>query len=47
MMTTGQEYQEKGVEFFQQRDRRKVEPQLVRRLQQLGYQLIKPSPPVA
>ena len=47
MMKTGQDYQEKGVEFFQQRDRRKVEQQLVRRLEQMGYQLTRPSQPVA
>jgi transposase len=47
MMKTGQEYQEQGVEFFQQRDRRKVEQQLVRRLEQMGYQLTRPSQPVA
>jgi transposase len=40
MMKTGQHYQEKGEEFFHQRDRDKVERQLVQRLSRLGYQII-------
>lgn len=47
MMKTGQNYQEKGVEFFQQRDRSKIEHLLVRRLERMGYQLTRPSQPVA
>jgi transposase len=42
MMKTGQDYQEKGEEFFHQRDRRKVERQLVQRLKRLGYQVERP-----
>lgn len=42
MMKTGQDYQEKGEEFFHQRDRDKVERQLVQRLSRLGYQVIGP-----
>lgn len=47
MMKTGQAYHEKGAEFFQQRDHSKVEQQLVRRLERMGYQLKRPSQPVA
>jgi transposase len=47
MMKTGQEYQEKGEEFFRQRDRVKVERQLVRRLERMGYQVMAPTQPVA
>lgn len=43
MMKTGQDYQEKGEEFFHQRDRKKVESQLVQRLKRLGYQ-VEPPP---
>ena len=42
MMKTGQEYQEKGEEFFQRKDRGKGERQLVHRLERMGYQVIKP-----
>lgn len=44
MMKTGQEYQEKGEEFFQRKDRGKMEQQLVHRLERLGYQVISPQP---
>jgi transposase len=47
MMKTGQEYQEKGEEFFWRRDHGKVEQQLVRRLERLGYQVSLPAQPVA
>ncbi|SRR6266516_35243 len=47
MMKTGQEYQEKGEEFFQRKDRGKVERQLVRRLERMGYQVISPPQSVA
>jgi transposase len=47
MMKTGQEYQEKGEAFFQQRDRSKVEHQLVHRLERMGYQLTRQPPPAA
>jgi hypothetical protein len=47
MMKTGQEYEEKGEEFFRQKDRGKVEQQLVRRLERLGYQVTLPAQPVA
>ncbi len=47
MMKTGQEYQEKGEEFFQRKDRGKVERQLVHRLQRMGYQVISPPQPAA
>jgi hypothetical protein len=47
MMKTGQEYQEKGEEFFHQRDRGKVERQLVQRLKHMGYQVTPPPQPVA
>src|SRR5215472_5620614 len=41
LMTTGQEYQEKGVEFFQRSDRAKVEHQLIQHLERLGYHVIQ------
>ncbi len=41
MMTTGQEYHEKGEEFFHQANRDKVERRLVQRLERLGYQVIR------
>jgi transposase len=47
MIKTGQDYQEKGEEFFHQRDRDKVERQLVQRLARLGYQIIRPPQPAA
>jgi transposase len=47
MMKTGQEYQEKGEEFFRQKERGKVERQLVQRLQRMGYQVTRPPQPAA
>src|SRR5258708_31998894 len=47
MVKTGQEYQEKGEEFFHQRDRGKVERQLVQRLERMGYQVTRQPPPAA
>jgi hypothetical protein len=43
LMTTGQEYQEKGAEFFQRTDRAKVERQLIERLERLGYHVTRPQ----
>ena len=43
LMTTDQDYQEKGEAFFQRQDRAKAERQLVQRLQRLGYQVM-PQP---
>jgi transposase len=47
MMKTGEEYQEKGEAFFVRKDHGKVEQQLVRRLEHMGYQVTRPSQPVA
>lgn len=47
MMKTGQEYHEKGEEFFRQADRGKVERQLVQRLKRMGYQVTRQSQPAA
>ncbi len=47
MVKTGQDYQEKGEEFFQQRDRGKLERQLVRRLERMGYRVTPSSQPAA
>ena len=47
MMKTGQEYQEKGEEFFHQRDRGKIEHLLVQRLRRMGYQVTAPPQPAA
>jgi transposase len=45
MMKTGQEYHEKGEEFFQRTDRGKVERQLVQRLERMGYEVtLQPKP---
>jgi transposase len=42
MMTTGESYQEKGVEYFRNRNPGRVERQLVKRLRRLGYQVTDP-----
>jgi hypothetical protein len=39
MMKTEEEYHEKGVEFFQQTDKQRVQRHLVHRLECLGYQV--------
>jgi transposase len=39
MMKTEEEYHEKGVEFFQQTDKQRVQRHLVQRLERLGYQV--------
>jgi transposase len=45
MMKTGEDYHEKGVEFFQQVDRLRVRQHLVQRLEHLGYQVtLQPLP---
>ncbi len=45
MMLTGEHYQEKGVEFFQQRDKHQHERRLVQRLEHMGYQVtLQPRP---
>jgi hypothetical protein len=47
MMKTGEEYHEKGEAFFAQRvNHGKIEQQLVRRRERLGYQVMRPSQPV-
>ena len=45
MVKTGEAYQEKGEAFFVRKDHGKVEQHLVRRLEQLGYQVILPPKP--
>jgi transposase len=47
MMTTRAAYQEKGEDFFVRKDHGKMEQQLVRRLERLGYQVISPPSPAA
>ena len=42
MLTTGEPYHEKGVDYFRNRDPGKIERQLVKRLEQLGYQITAP-----
>ena len=42
MMTTGEPYHEKGVEYFRNRNPGRVERQLVKRLRRLGYQVTDP-----
>jgi transposase len=48
MIKTGEEYQEKGEAFFvRHADHGKMEQQLARRLERLGYQVISPPSPAA
>jgi transposase len=47
MMKTGEPYHEKGEALFQQTNLSQVEHRLVRRLEQLGYQVSKPEHPAA
>jgi transposase len=47
MRKTGQEYQEKGEQCVQPQARGKVERQLIRRLERLGYRVVLPEQPVA
>jgi len=45
MMKTGEPYQEKGVDFFQEADNQRVQRLLVQRLERLGYQVsLQPRP---
>lgn len=45
MMKTGEPYREKGAEYFQQGGQQLLQAQLVRRLEQLGYQVsLQPHP---
>jgi transposase len=45
MMKTGEPYQEKGADYFQQGGQQQLQAQLVRRLEQLGYQVsLQPHP---
>jgi transposase len=45
MMKTGEPYQEKGADYFQQEGQQQLQAQLVRRLEQLGYQVsLQPHP---
>jgi transposase len=45
MMKTEETYHEKGVEFFQQTDKQRVQRHLVQRLERLGYQVtLQPLP---
>lgn len=46
MIKTGQQYQEKGEAFFERKDHGKVERQLVRRLERMGYQVTLPLQPI-
>lgn len=47
MMTTGEEYQEKGETFFPSTDQRKVEQRLIQRLEHLGYEVALTPLPAA
>jgi transposase len=45
MMKTGEPYQEKGADYFQQGGQQQLQAQLVRRLEQLGYEVsLQPHP---
>lgn len=47
MMLTGAHYQEKGVEYLQQRDKQRHERRLIQRLERMGYQVTLRSGPAA
>jgi transposase len=47
MMTTGEEYQEKGEAFFEPSDQSKVEHRLIQRLEHLGYEVALTPRPAA
>jgi hypothetical protein len=47
MMSREQPYQEKGVEFFHRLDQQHLPDLLIRRLEQLGYQVIAPAASLA
>jgi len=47
MMLTGEHYQEKGVEYFQERDKQRHERRLIQRLERMGYQVTLRSGPAA
>ncbi len=47
MMLTGEHYQEKGVEYLQQRDKQRHERRLIQRLERMGYQVTLRSGPAA
>lgn len=44
MMITGESFHENGMDFFEKRDQGRLEKQLTRRLQRLGYEVTKPKP---
>jgi len=44
MMITGEPFHENGMDFFEKRDQGRLEKQLTRRLQRLGYEVTKPMP---
>jgi len=44
MMTTDELFHEKGMDYFEKRDQGRLEKQLARRLQHLGYEVSKPPP---
>jgi len=45
MMTTDEPFHDKGMDFFEKRDQGRLEKQLARRLQHLGYEVTKPMSP--
>ncbi len=48
VLSQEQDYQELGGNYFDERDRQAVEKRLVRRLENLGYQVsLTPTPPAA
>jgi hypothetical protein len=47
MITTGEEYQEKGEAFFLPTDQRKVEHHLIQRLERMGYDVTLTPRPAA
>jgi transposase len=47
MLTTGEEYREKGEAFFSPTDRSKVEHRLIQRLEHLGYEVALTPRPAA
>jgi len=47
MVTTGEAYQEKGVDYFSNLDQYEKERQLTKQLERLGYQVALTPIPIA
>jgi transposase len=47
MMKTGEPYQEKGADSFPQQDRQRWQARLIRKVEELGYQVSRPPQPAS